>query len=134
MKTVWYEATGPAQDVLQFGEMASPDAGPGEVLVRIKSSGVNPSDVKSRAGLRGPIPFPRVIPHSDGAGIIEAVGEGVDASRIGQRVWIWNAAWRRPFGTCSELLAIPSMVAHKLSRRSAVSPRPPTREALAQIM
>ena len=108
MKAVWYEATGPAQDVLQFGEMASPDAGPGEVLVRIKSSGVNPSDVKSRAGLRGPIPFSRVIPHSDGAGIIETVGEGVDASRIGQRVWIWNAAWRRAFGTCAELLATPS--------------------------
>ncbi|WP_335595311.1 NADPH:quinone reductase [Hyphomonas sp.] len=108
MKAVWYEATGTAEDVLQFGEMSSPDVGAGEVLVRMKTSGVNPSDVKSRAGMRGPIPFPRVIPHSDGAGIIEAVGEGIDSSRIGQRVWIWNAAWRRAFGTCSELLAIPS--------------------------
>tara|TARA_R110001606_G_scaffold78191_1_gene180726 strand:+ start:536 stop:1564 length:1029 start_codon:yes stop_codon:yes gene_type:complete len=108
MKAVWYEATGAAQDVLEFGDLPQPVAGPGEVLVRVKTSGVNPSDVKSRAGLRGPIPFPRVIPHSDGAGTIEAVGEGVDTSRIGERVWIWNAAWRRAFGTCSELMAIPS--------------------------
>lgn len=114
MKAVWYETTGPAKDVLQFGEMSSPEVGSGEVLVRVSTSGVNPSDVKSRAGLRGPVPFPRVIPHSDGAGIIEAVGEGVDPSRIGERVWIWNAAWRRAFGTCSELLAIPSAQAAPL--------------------
>lgn len=114
MKAVWYEATGAAKDVLQFGDLPSPDPAPGEVLVRVKTSGVNPSDVKSRAGLRGPIPFPRVIPHSDGAGIIEAVGEGVDASRLGERVWIWNAAWRRAFGTCSELMAIPSAQAVRL--------------------
>lgn len=108
MKAVWYEATGAALDVLQLGEMSPPDVAPGEVLVRVKTSGVNPSDVKSRAGLRGPIPFARVIPHSDGAGVIEAVGEGVDRSRVGERVWIWNGAWRRAYGTCSEFLAIPS--------------------------
>lgn len=108
MKAVWYEATGPARDVLRFGNLPPPEVGPGEVLVRIKTSGVNPSDVKSRAGLRGPIPYKRVIPHSDGAGIIEAVGAGVSPSRIGERVWIWNAAWRRAFGTCAELLSIPS--------------------------
>jgi NADPH2:quinone reductase len=108
MKAVWYESTGAARDVLRFGDLPPPEAGPGEVLVRIKTSGVNPSDVKSRAGLRGPIPFDRVIPHSDGAGIVEAVGAGVSPSRIGERVWIWNAAWRRAFGTCAELISIPS--------------------------
>ena len=108
MKAVWYEATGAARDVLRFGDLPTPEAGPGEVLIRIKTSGVNPSDVKSRAGLRGPIPFERVIPHSDGAGFIEAVGAGVPPSRIGERVWIWNAAWRRAFGTSAEFLSIPS--------------------------
>lgn len=108
MKAVWYEATGPAQKVLTLGEMNRPIAGPGEVLVRLHASGVNPSDVKSRAGLRGPLPFPRVIPHSDGSGIIESAGDGVDQARIGERVWTWNAAWRRPFGTCAEYVTLPA--------------------------
>ncbi len=108
MKAVWYETTGPAQDVLVHGEMTTPAPGPGEVLVRVKTSGVNPSDVKSRAGLRGPMPFARIIPHSDGAGIVEAVGAGADPGRIGERVWIWNAAWRRPFGTFAEYVSLPS--------------------------
>lgn len=114
MKAVWYETTGPAQDVLTCGEMADPTPGPGEVLVRLKTSGVNPSDVKSRAGLRGPIPFPRIVPHSDGAGIIESVGSGIEPSRVGERVWIWNAAWRRPFGTCAEYISLPSEQAVRL--------------------
>lgn len=107
MRAVWYEATGPAAEVLRLGEMETPEPGPGEVRVRLYASGVNPSDVKSRDGLRGPIAFPRVIPHSDGAGEIDAVGEGVSTARVGQRVWVWNAAWRRPFGTCAEHVCLP---------------------------
>ncbi len=107
MRAVWYEETGPAAKVLQLGELETPQPGPGEVRVRLQASGVNPSDVKSRAGLRSPIPFPLVIPHSDGAGEIDAVGEGVSPARIGTRVWVWNAAWRRPFGTSAEYVCLP---------------------------
>lgn len=111
MKATWYERTGPATDVLVVGEMARPEPGPGEVLVRVRASGVNPSDVKARAGTRAGgsgMPFPRVVPHSDGAGVIEACGAGVDRSRIGQRVWLWNGQWRRPFGTCAEYVSLPA--------------------------
>lgn len=107
MRAVWYEAIGAAADVLRLGEMETPQPGPGEVRVRLHASGVNPSDVKTRIGARAPIAFPRVIPHSDGAGEIDAVGEGVSAARIGQRVWVWNGAWRRPFGTCAEFICLP---------------------------
>ena len=107
MRAVWYEETGPAEAVLRLGEMDDPQPGTGEVRVRLHASGVNPSDVKSRGGLRGPIAFPRVIPHSDGAGLIDAVGEGVSPARIGSRVWVWNAAYRRPFGTCAEFVCLP---------------------------
>lgn len=107
MRAVWYERTGPAAAVLRLGDIETPQPGPGEVRVRLHASGVNPSDVKSRSGVRGPIAFPRVIPHSDGAGEIEAVGEGVSAARIGTRVWVWNAAYRRPFGTCAEFVCLP---------------------------
>jgi NADPH:quinone reductase-like Zn-dependent oxidoreductase len=107
MKAVWYEATGAACEVLTLGDMPRPEPGAGEVLVRIRASGVNPSDCKSRSGSR-PMAAPRVIPHSDGAGVIEAVGAGVDAARIGERVWIWNGQWRRPFGTAAEYIALPA--------------------------
>lgn len=107
MRAVWYEETGPAAEVLRLGEMERPQPGPGEVRVRLYASGVNPSDVKSRDGLRGPIAFPRVIPHSDGSGEIDAVGEGVSPARVGQRVWVWNAAYRRPYGTCAEFVCLP---------------------------
>jgi len=109
MKAVWYERNGDS-DVLTFGEMPTPTPGPGEVLVRLATSGVNPSDWKSRRGSRG-MPFPRVIPDSDGAGVIEAVGEGVDTARIGQRAWIWNGQWKRPFGTAAEYIALPAIQA-----------------------
>jgi NADPH:quinone reductase len=106
MRAAFYDRLGAAADVLQVGEVPDPTPQPGEVLVRIAASGVNPSDVKSRAG--GAVhPFPRVIPHSDGAGIIVAVGQGVAAGRIGQRVWLWNAQWQRPWGTAAELVALP---------------------------
>ena len=110
MRAAWYEGFGPAADVLTVGEMADPAPGPGEVLVRVRASGINPSDVKLRAGARpgAVMAFPRVIPHSDGAGVIEAVGAGVDAARVGQRVWLWNAQWQRAFGTAAEYVALPA--------------------------
>jgi len=116
MKAVWYERFGPAAEVLTLGEMADPVAGPGEVLVRAHASGINPSDVKLRAGARpgAEMAYPRVIPHSDGAGVIEAVGEGVDAARVGERVWIWNAGWQRAFGTAAEYVALRSEQAVRL--------------------
>ena len=97
MQAAYYEACGPARDVLTVGELPDPVPGPGEVRVRLHCSGVNPSDVKSRAGLRSrTMPFPRVVPHSDGAGVVDQVGEGVSPSRVGERVWVWNGAWQRP--------------------------------------
>jgi NADPH2:quinone reductase len=84
------------------------------VRVRLKTSGVNPSDVKSREGRTRKIAFPRVIPHSDGAGEIDMVGEDVPASRKGERVWTWNGQWKRPFGTCAEYIVLPSALASAL--------------------
>lgn len=108
MKAASYSSKGPAGAVLTVGVMPDPVAQPGEVLVRIAHSGVNPSDVKSRAGLSSAaMDFPCVIPHSDGAGVIEAVGAGVAQKWIGQRVWIINGQWQRPFGTAAELIALP---------------------------
>ena len=108
MKAAWYEKIGAANEVLQIGEMADPIPQAGEVLVEIKASGVNPSDVKTRAGARGELQFPKIIPHSDGGGVITAVGEGVDEGRIGKNVWLWNAAFGRADGTCAEMIALPS--------------------------
>lgn len=86
-----YKERGAARDVLNVGELPMPAPGKGEVLVRIHASGVNPSDVKTRNGNLGPLTVPLTIPHSDGAGIVEAVGEGVDKARVGTRVWLYNA-------------------------------------------
>lgn len=112
MRAAWYERNGEARDVLTVGEMPAPEPGPGAVRVKLAASGVNPSDVKSRRGR--PLAGPRVIPHSDGAGVIDAVGEGVPASRMGERVWIWNGQWKRPFGTAAEFIAVPADQAVKL--------------------
>ena len=115
MRAAWFEEFGTAQDVLQVGERDTPVAGPGEVLVRMATSGVNPSDVKKRAGS-----FPDlldsgfVIPNSDGAGVIEAAGDGVDASRVGERVWIYQAQYARRFGTAAEYVAIDAARAPRL--------------------
>lgn len=108
MRAAWYEKNGAAAEVLNVGEVATPRPGPGEVRVKLATSGVNPSDVKSRAGTARKIAFPRVIPHSDGAGEIDQVGEGVPAARVGERVWTWNAQWKRPFGTATEYVVLPS--------------------------
>ncbi|NGM20756.1 NADPH:quinone reductase [Roseomonas stagni] len=107
MRAAWYERTGPAREVIVVGEMPTPSPGPGEVLVRLATSGVNPSDWKARGGSR-PMLAPRIIPHSDGAGTIEAVGDGVDAARIGGRVWIWNGQWQRALGTAADYIALPA--------------------------
>ncbi len=107
MKAVWYETVGPAAQVLHYGERPDPVPQAGEVRVRLITSGVNPSDVKNRSGSRGPMAFGWQIPHSDGAGVIDAVGEGVAPSRVGERVYTWNAAWRRAEGTCAESVCLP---------------------------
>lgn len=98
--------------MLKLGELPTPAPGPGEVRVRVMVSGVNPSDAKTRAGLRGPqMPFPRVVPHCDGAGIIDAIGEGVHKAREGQRVWLFNAAWGRAEGTAAQYVTLPGELA-----------------------
>lgn len=112
MRAAWYEKNGKARDVLTVGEMETPEPGPGQVRVKLAVSGVNPSDVKSRAGR--PLVGPRVIPHSDGAGVIDKVGDGVDTARIGERVWIWNGQWKRPFGTAAQFIVLPAKQAVRL--------------------
>ena len=108
MKAAYYERNGPAREVLRVGEIETPRAGAGEVRVKLAASGVNPSDVKSRQGSTRKIAFPRVIPHSDGAGVIDDVGTGVPKSRIGERVWVWNGQWKRAFGTAAEFIVVPT--------------------------
>lgn len=108
MYAAWYERNGSADEVLMVGEMDDPQVGPGEVRVRVHASGVNPSDVKRRAGSTAKMAFARVVPQSDGAGIIDAVGEGVPAERVGERVWLWNAQFGRPFGTAAQYISLPS--------------------------
>jgi NADPH2:quinone reductase len=111
----WYERPGPAADVLQVGEMAEPEPSPGEVRVGLTLSGVNPGDTKKRGDWLGNrMPFPRVVPHSDGSGVIDAVGQGVDRSRIGQRVWVYGAQSYRPFGTAAQLTVVPGEQAVRL--------------------
>ena len=107
MQAAWFERFGAASDVLQVGDKPTPIAGPGEVLVWMRTSGVNPSDVKKRAGSApGLLDDGYVIPNSDGAGVIEAVGEGVEAKRIGERVWVYQAQFGRRFGTAAQYVAL----------------------------
>jgi NADPH2:quinone reductase len=107
MQAAFYVKQGPAREVLQIGEQPTPEPGPGEVRVHLKTSGVNPSDWKSRSGRTSPMSAPLIIPHSDGAGDIDRVGPGV-ANRVGERVWVWNGQWRRPHGTAAEYIVLPS--------------------------
>ncbi|KEJ88975.1 NADPH:quinone reductase [Sulfitobacter donghicola] len=111
MKSICYDRFGKAAEVLNLKEFDTPAPAQGEVTVRLAFSGVNPSDIKARAGSRPGVlkpAFPQVIPHSDGSGIIEAVGEGVSSDRIGQRVWLWNGQWMRAFGTASSHITLPA--------------------------
>jgi NADPH:quinone reductase len=114
LRAAFYEQNGVAREVLRVGEVDTPQAGPGEVRVKLATSGVNPSDVKSRQGTTRKIAWPRVIPQSDGAGVIDQVGYGAPKSRMGERVWIWNAQWKRAFGTAAEYIALPATQAVKL--------------------
>ncbi|HEX3438224.1 MAG TPA: NADPH:quinone reductase [Pseudacidobacterium sp.] len=112
MKAAWYEKQGQARDVLIVGEMDDPKPGAGEVRIRIAVSGVNPGDVKKRQDSFGlGMSYPRVIPHSDGAGTVDAVGEGVSAEWIGRRVWCYGAQSYRPFGTAAEYTVVPLRLA-----------------------
>jgi NADPH:quinone reductase len=116
MFAAWYDRQGPAAEVLHVGNLPTPEPGPGEVRVRVSFSGINPGDTKKRSGWQGnPMSFPRIIPHSDGAGVIDAVGDGVDSNRIGQRVWTYGAQSYRPFGTAAQLTCVPHMQAVPLT-------------------
>lgn len=109
MKAAWYEQTGAGDEVLVVGEAPDPVPGAGEVRIRVAVSGVNPGDVKKRQDTFGVgMAFPKIIPHSDGSGEIEAVGDGVDVARIGERVWCYGAQSYRPFGTAAEFVVVPS--------------------------
>ena len=111
MRAVWYENNGPAAEVLRAGEIETPRAAPGEVLVRLAVSGVNLIDVKWRSGLRAVDKATPVVPHFDGAGVVEDVGRGVPTSRIGERVWVYEALWQRHGGTAAEYVALPAGLA-----------------------
>jgi NADPH2:quinone reductase len=112
VRAAWYDQQGLAGEVLQAGELPTPEPGPDDVRVRIRLSGVNPGDTKKRRGWLGSqMPYPRVIPHSDGAGTIDKVGPGVDQSRVGQRVWVYGAQSYRPFGTAAEFTVVPNALA-----------------------
>ena len=110
MKAAWYEFSGPAREVLRVGTMPMPEPGPGEVLVKVAMSAVNPSDTKGRGVFLGAsaMPYPRIIPHQDGAGTIEAAGADVPASRIGERVWLYMSQRGSAFGTAAEYVVTPA--------------------------
>ncbi len=115
MLAAWYERQGSASEVLQVGEMAAPEPGRGEVRVRVNLSGVNPGDTKKRGDWVGyGMPYPRIVPHSDGSGVVDAVGDGVDSARVGRRVWVYGAQSYRPFGTAAQLTVVPAEQAVEL--------------------
>src|SRR3954468_1491413 len=117
MKAAWYDRNGSAREVLKVGEMPDPKPSAGEVRVRIAASGVNPSDVKRREGSRGQaIEFPRVIPNSDGAGVVDALGPHANKELLGKRVWVWNAQWGRAFGTCAQYCCLPEAQVRELPK------------------
>lgn len=108
MKAAWYEHQGPARDVLVVGEMETPQPGPGEVRIRLAASGINPGDVRKRQDAFGVgMPYTRIIPHSDGAGTVDAAGSGVPDGWVGRRVWCHGAQTYRPFGTAAEYTLVP---------------------------
>jgi NADPH:quinone reductase len=113
MRAAWYEKNGPAADVMKVGDLPDPEPAAGEVRVRLHASAVNPSDVKARGGSRA-IRWPKLIPNSDGAGVIDAVGTGVNR-RPGERVWVFNGQWDRAFGTSAQMIALPAALAVPLA-------------------
>ena len=108
MRAAFYQRQGPAREVLTVAEIETPTPARGEVLVRVHMSGINPSDIKNRTGFLAPMAYDRIIPHQDGAGVIEAVGADVSQARIGERVWLYEAQWGRANGTAAEYVALPS--------------------------
>ena len=124
MKAAYYTEYGAARAVLQVGDLPDPQPGPGEVRVRVRYSGINPSDCNRRSGTRDRPGYRLIIPHSDGSGEIDAVGEGVGSERLGEKVWIWNAQRQRPFGTAAEYVALPSEQAVQLPRRGSLRTAP----------
>jgi len=109
MRAAWYEKQGPAAEVLELGEMEDPSAREGEVRVRVAASGIHLGDIGKRLGYWGStMAYPRVIPHGDGTGVIDRVGDGVDRSRLGERVWVYLAQSYRPFGTAAEYTVVPA--------------------------
>ncbi|MGW0707864.1 NADPH:quinone reductase [Streptomyces sp. NPDC002643] len=115
MLASWYDRQGPAADVLHVGDLPDPHPGPGEVRVRVAVSGVNPGDTKKRRGWLGSsMSYPRVIPHSDAAGVIDEVGDGVGARRVGERVWVYGAQSYRAFGTAAQYTVVPDQQAVRL--------------------
>ncbi|TWF47568.1 NADPH:quinone reductase [Neorhizobium alkalisoli] len=116
MRAAFYDRQGTARDVLTVGDIPDPQPGAGDVRVRVVASGINPSDIKTRTGFGGKaMPFPRIVPHQDGAGVIDAVGPGVPETRIGERVWIYMAQWGKAFGTAAEFVVVPSVQAVTLA-------------------
>ncbi len=112
MQAAWYERQGAAKEVIQYEKIPIPQPSEGEVKVKVFASGVNPSDTKVRSGWGGiRQSFPRIIPHQDGAGVIESVGEGVSKDRIGERVWLYEAQQKRAFGTAAEYAIAPNQQA-----------------------
>ncbi|MEV8438601.1 NADPH:quinone reductase [Actinosynnema sp. NPDC051121] len=107
MKAIVYRVHG-GPEVLELVDRDLPSPGPGEVRVRIAVSGVNPTDWQARAGGANAPDFPETTPHHDGAGTIDAVGEGVDPGRVGERVWVFMAAAGRPTGTAAEFAVVPA--------------------------
>jgi NADPH2:quinone reductase len=121
MRAAWYEKQGPAREVLVVGEMPDPRPGAGEVRIRISASGINPGDIKKRQDAFGyGMAYPRVIPHSDGAGHVDKVGEGVSSEWVGRTVWCYGAQSYRPFGTAAEFTVVP--LDHVAPLPSNVSP------------
>ena len=108
MRAAYYERQGPAEEVLIIGELPMPEPGPDEVRVKIHVSGINPSDIKARTAFSAAMMFSRIIPHQDGAGVIDAVGTNVPACRLGERVWIYEAQYGGASGTAAEFVVIPS--------------------------
>ncbi|HEL7748614.1 NADPH:quinone reductase [Stenotrophomonas maltophilia] len=108
MRAAYYDRQGPADEVLCVAELPTPQPGPGEVRVRMHMSGLNPTDLKARTGFSAPMPFPRIIPHQDGAGVIDAVGDPEEVGRIGQRVWIYEAQYGRASGTAAAFVVVPA--------------------------
>ena len=109
MRAFYYEKMGAAADVLEFGELAMPEPGPGELRVRLHASSINPICAKMRGGLRPDMPAPQVIPNADGAGIVDKVGPGVPEARVGERVWLYHANRDRPDGTAAEYVVVPQI-------------------------